>query len=144
MMRPRPNRHFRLLHAGALLLATMAAACNGPPSLDEADLVAVDAGTERGSAKAAAIREMRAKAEAAEYLDYPDVFANPGVDAPEPLPVRDVLATQERLVATARSRTAPQSPAEVAAGQARALQLRRLALARKQEAERLIQASGAQ
>jgi hypothetical protein len=132
----------RRLSPLAVFLALGLAACVGSPDLDSGSdpLVVTEAGAvsyapEQSAERAAAVAEMRARAEAGDLLPYPDAFQ--GAQAarlaarPEPYSVPEAETIEAELAAIARQRAATTDPAEIAALQARAEELRRLAAARR-------------
>ena len=132
----------RRLSPLALLLAIGPAACVGSPDLDRGSdpLVVTEAGAvgyqpEQPAERAAAVAEMRASAEAGDLMPYPDAFqaaqAARLAARPEPYSVAEAEAIEAELAAIARRRAAATDPAELAALQARAEELRRLAAARR-------------
>ncbi len=127
--------------AGALLAAGSAlllSGCLGAPDLDStADpLVVTESGrvsyaAEQSPDRAAAVAEMRLRAEAGGDMPYPDVFQsaqNAGLATrEEPNSVFNVAAIQAELADIARRQQAAVSPAEIAYLKARAAELQRLA-----------------
>jgi hypothetical protein len=128
----------RRLSPLAVLLALGLAACLGSPDLDSGSdpMVVTEAGSvsyppEQSAERAAVVAEMRARAEAGDLLPYPDPFQT-GQAArlaarPEPYSVAEAEAIEAELAAIARRRAATTDPVEIAALQARADELRRLA-----------------
>ena len=141
MMNPGPIRLVPLSACFALGLAI--GGCVGASALDETAPVAAGPLTAEEAARAQAVAEMRARAAAAEAGPYPDVFANPVAQEPEPLPMDEVAAVQLELSAAGQRQSAAAPAGESAAARARALELRRLALLRAEQAERAIRGSGA-
>ena len=131
----------RLVPAPHLVLiaatASLAAGCLGPPDLDgSADPLVVTEATVPGASigpppqRAAAIAEMRAKAEAGETMPFPDVYQAAQTTRlaarPEPKPLDEVATLQSELAAVAeRLRTADNS-ALIPALKRREAELRRL------------------
>ena len=127
--------------AGALPVAGLAlllGGCLGAPDLNTtADpLVVTASGTvsyaaEQSPDRAAAVAEMRLRAEASEDMPYPDVFQRAQnarlATREEPISVSDVAAVQAELADIARRQQAAVSPAEIAYLKARAAELQRLA-----------------
>jgi hypothetical protein len=79
--------------------------------------------------RAAAVAEMRAKAESAETSPYPSVAPQQSSAFPPPQSVADVAAQQAELELLAKRRSGAVSAAELARLEARAVELRRLAQA---------------
>jgi hypothetical protein len=125
----------------ALLLLAVGA-CVATPDPDVDPLVVTESSpapqVNASPERAAAVAEMRAKALAAETAPYPDVFQAGQVARlaarEEPRPVAEVEAIELELAALARQRQRAGSPGELAALDARAAELRRLA--RRQGASR--------
>jgi hypothetical protein len=100
--------------------------------------------TENGAAlspeRAAAVAEIRAQAEASEALSFPAAFESSQTarlaEREEPRTVGDVQAIEAELQLIAERRAAASDPAEVAALEARALELRRLAASQQSGAMR--------
>jgi hypothetical protein len=126
----------------ALPLALALVGCMAAPDLDSSSdpLVVTEAGAvsyppAQSPERAAAVAEMRARAEAGDMLPYPDAFqaaqAARLVGRPEPRSVPEAEAIEAELAAIARRQAEAISPAEIAALKARAEELRRLAAARR-------------
>jgi hypothetical protein len=120
----------RQILAGLCVVCGLAA-CTGFPGLDP--YAGADAGLPADPQRAAAIAEMRAMAEAGDEMPYPDAFqreqtARLAVRA-EPLGVPEVQAIEAELALIAERRAATGDAGEIAALDARARELRRLALA---------------
>ncbi len=117
-----------LLAASSLALAL--SGCVGVPGLDpEGEPVAVvDADAER----AAAVAEMRALAETGDAMPFPDAFQSEQTARlamrGEPRSLAEVQALEAELTLIAERRAAASDPREIAALEARARELRRLAL----------------
>ena len=129
----------RLTHcAGAAGLTLVLGGCIGAPDLNSSadPLVVTETGTTSFAAaqspeRAAAVADMRVRAESAEAMPFPDPFQSARTaelaTREEPRSVAAVEAIEAELAAIARQRQASVSPQEVAALEARARQLRRLA-----------------
>lgn len=112
-------------------LAVAAAGCTSIPGLDpEATSQVAPA---KSPERAAAVAEMRARAEAGDSMPFPDVFQSAQVtrlaQREEPRSVPDVQAIEAELTIIAERRAASRDATEIAALDARARELRRLALA---------------
>jgi hypothetical protein len=129
-----PARMVLAIAAGLLL-----AGCIGAPDLGTPDPLVV---TETSSAEPAAnapterelaTAEMRAAAEAGDSQPFPDVFQSAQTNAlatrTEPRSAGDVAAIEAELLQIARRRASASGPAEIAALETRAQELRRLAAA---------------
>lgn len=120
---------------GALLpafgLAAALAGCVGIPGMNPEATSAVAPAT--SPERAAAVAEMRARAEAGDSMPFPDVFQSAQVTRlalrEEPRSVPDVQAIEAELTIIAERRAASRDATEIAALDARARELRRLALA---------------
>ena len=126
----------------ALSLVLGLAGCMGTPDVNSGTdpLVVTEAGVvsyppAQSPARAAAVAEMRARAEAGDLLPYPDAFQTAQAARlaarPEPYGVPEAEAIEAELAAIARRQATATSPAEIAALKARAEELRRLAAARR-------------
>lgn len=139
-MEERMNRQARQrlvsLAGAALALASMLGGCVGTgaggafrgPLAATGDAAA--APDPEAKARAAAVAEMRAAAEAASEQPYPSVYQverNRTLAArPEPRSVEEVAAIEAELALLAEQRSVTADPAEIAALDARAQELRRL------------------
>ena len=138
----KPGRCRQVPASAALLLACAAAllvsGCIGAPDLEASGdpVVVTETGVvsyapPQSPERRAAVAEMRAQAVAGETMPYPDVFQTVRntqlATRAEPISVADVRSIELELAAIARRRQAATSPAEIAALQARAEELRRLA-----------------
>lgn len=118
------------LAAGAFFVVWLPA-CAGVAGLDPyaGTTVSLPADPKR----AAAVAEMRAMAEAGDQMPYPDRRQRESVQAlaarPEPRAIPDVRAIETELAAIAERRAATSNAVEIAALDARARELRRLAVA---------------
>ena len=118
----------------AALFLPLASACLQTPDATSDPLVVTEsspwAEPDISPERAAAIAEMRAKAQAADAA-YPDVFQSGQVTRlaarEEPRPVAEAEAIELELAALAQRRQRGGSPGELAALDARAAELRRLA-----------------
>ena len=114
-----------------MLLSVVLAGCVGVSGLDPEAPPASVAAT--GPERAAAIAEMRAAAEAGDQMPFPDAFQAEQTARfaarGEPRTVEDVLAIQAELALIAERRSKTSDAREIAALDARAKELRRLALA---------------
>jgi hypothetical protein len=127
----------RLRTVGAACLALFAFGCMAIPGHDDGNpLVVTESGP--GSAnvspeRAAAVAEIRAQAEASEALPFPEALQSTETARlaarEEPRTVGDVQAIEAELLLIASRRAAASDPAEVAALEERARELRRLAAA---------------
>jgi hypothetical protein len=130
----RPLRVLAAVAAAALL-----SACTNLPALD-ADTVIARADAEAGPPspeRAAALAEIRARAEAGAEMPFPDVFRADTTAAlaarGEPLTMAEVQAIRAELAFIAERRAATTDAMELAALDARAQELRRLMAARPTE-----------
>jgi hypothetical protein len=104
--------------------------CVGVPGLDPMGepVAVVDADPER----AAAVAEMRALAETGDAMPFPDAFQSEQTARlamrDEPRSLAEVQALEAELTLIAERRAAASDPREIAALEARARELRRLAL----------------
>jgi hypothetical protein len=110
-------------------LALALSGCVGVPGLDPEEQAVVSGGDPK---RAAAVAEMRALAEAGDAMPFPDAFqaeqtARLAVRG-EPRSVGEVQAIEAELTLIAERRAAASDPREIAALEARAQELRRLAL----------------
>lgn len=118
--------------ASGLLL--IAGSCLGPPDLETGSDPLVVTETQASASvspeRAAAVAEMRNKAEAAESVAYPPAFqaerTRRFAAREEPRAVREAEAIEGELSALAAGRANASSPGEIAAMEARAAELRRL------------------
>jgi hypothetical protein len=117
-------------------LAIFLTGCLGVPDVDQPGAV-----TSTSPARAAVIAEMRAKAAAGDQMPYPDAFQiNQTVRLAareEPLSLGTVQEIETELAQIADRRARSTDAAEIAALDARARQLRKLALAAAGGAESL-------
>ena len=116
--------------SGAILLAI--AACQGIPGVDPMRQPMASAAPAQSPERAAAVAEMRAMAEAGDQMPFPDAFqaeqrARLALRA-EPRSVTEVQAIEAELSVIAERRAVATNPREIAALEARAKELRRLAL----------------
>lgn len=117
--------------SAAALLAL--AACQGVPGVDSVRQPMASAAPAMSPERAAAVAEMRAMAEAGDRMPFPDAFQTEQrarlVLRSEPRSVVEVQAIEAELTVIAERRTVATDPHEIAALEARAKELRRLALA---------------
>src|SRR5262245_49167742 len=118
---------------GALTLAAALAGCSTLSVLRQpAEPVAV---ASTNPERAAVIADMRAKAEAGDAMPFPDVYQTEQTNRlalrGEPRSVGEVQAIESELSVIAERRARTTDPREIAALDARAKELRRLALARQ-------------
>jgi hypothetical protein len=117
--------------SGAMLLTVALAGCVGMPDLDPKANTAPLTAT--SPERAAAIAEMRAEAKAGDEMPFPDAFQAEQTARlaarGEPRSMQDVQAIQAELTLIADSRSKTSDAREIAALDARAKELRRLALA---------------
>ena len=114
-----------------LVLAAMLAGCSSMSILrPPAEPVAV---ASTNPERAAAVADMRARAEAGEAMPFPDAYQSEQTTRlalrGEPRSVADVQAIEAELTVVAERRAATTAPQEIAALDKRAKELRRLALA---------------
>jgi len=121
----------------AVIATGLATGCVGPPDLDAANdpLVVTETappGTRVDSRpdRAAAVAEMRAKAEAGETMPFPDAFQAAQTARlaarPEPKPINDVAAIEAELAGLAERQRAAIDAGEIAGLKTREAELRRL------------------
>ncbi len=127
-MNPRRKRKALFLAAVPPAAVLALSGCLGVPNLKATAALPADVTPER----AAAIAEIRAQAAAGDKGHYPNVFQSERTmrlaAREEPLSVADVEAIQVELTLIAEKRAAATDAREIAALEARARELRRLAL----------------
>ena len=124
-----------LVPALSILLAALASACVGPDTDADPGVIAEPgagpAVGEGDAERAMAVAQMRERAEGGGDLPYPDVFQREQMlrlaSRPEPRGLSTVEALEAELAEIGRRQAAAVSDAELAALQARAAELRRLA-----------------
>jgi len=125
-------------------LALLAGGCMAIPGHESSDpLVVTESGTESAEMtpeRAAAVAEIRAQAEASGFLPFQDALQMEQTTRlaarDEPRSVGEVQAIEAELLLIAERRAAASDPAELAALEARARELRRLSANQQPEALR--------